>query len=332
MPNRRATLMPSKRCPPPGDPACRLLFTARLRAIVGTVCNDKDASPLPQILDLRGFEVTRRFKCFVLFCFLLSTAIAGPISAEELTVPGAGNNEFVLGRLALEFNTRQSQHHVSVPPSTGTAGALRDIRSGAASLARVGRQLRDDERGREIEFISLGRDAVVFVAGAAVTVTSITSAQATAAYLGEVTDWRALGGPPGPIRAIGREATDASRLALSRYIKNFETIAFDETVKLVHLDPQMIELLDRYPTSLGFLNRSALFACKTKVVPLALDGAAPTAENIASGRYPLFLEFGLIHRVNDLTPAGQAFIAFIQSPAGATILRDHGVIPASVRQ
>lgn len=48
-------------------------------------------------------------------------------SAEELVVPGSGNNEFVVRELAKAFNARQTQHRVTVPPSSGMAGAVRDV-------------------------------------------------------------------------------------------------------------------------------------------------------------------------------------------------------------
>jgi phosphate transport system substrate-binding protein len=264
----------------------------------------------------------------VLF-WLVSMLFSSPTFAETLEVPGAGNPEYILEQLAQAFNSQQNQHRVTVPTSTGTAGALRDIKLGAASLARVGRRITDEESGGSIQFISIGRDPVVFVAGADVTVASITPAQAVAAYRGEVSDWRDLGGTQSPIRVIGREETDASRLVIMRHINSFKNIVFADTAKVVHLDPQMIELLDRFPTSLGFLNRSALFACKSKIKILALDGVEPTPESVSSGRYPLFLEFGLIRKSKPaLTAVEQAFIGFIQSPVGSRILQDHGVIPS----
>jgi phosphate transport system substrate-binding protein len=249
--------------------------------------------------------------------------------AEDLVIPGSGNSEYVLGQLAAAFNKQQSEHRVSVPPSTGTAGALRDVGAGTASLGRVGRPLKEAESGQGLSYVALGRDSVVFAGGANVTARTLTQEQVVGIYSGKISDWRELGGKPGPIRAIGRESTDASRLAVSRHIKAFDNIAFGNNVKLVHLDPQMLELLDRYPTSLGFLNRSALTACKTKIVRLALDGVEATPESLESGRYPLWLELGLVHKSNGLTPAGKAFLAFVQSPAGARILRQHGVLPAA---
>ena len=265
-------------------------------------------------------------------CLLLSMALFGAARAEELVIPGSGNPEFLLIQLANAFNSRQSQHRASVPAPNGTAGALRAIKEGSARIARVGRPPKDEERFPGLSYVPLGIDAVAFVVGADVSVRSITRTQAVDIYTGRLNDWRQLGGRSGPIRAVGRETTDASRAAIMREIKAFEKIVFGEDVKMVHLDPQLIALLDRYPTSFGFLNRSALHAAKTKVVPLALDAVAPTPENLESGRYPMWLELGLIYRADALTDAGRQFLDFVASPTGVRIMRVHGVIPVAAKR
>ena len=249
--------------------------------------------------------------------------------AEDLVIPGSGNPERVVQALADAFGKQQTQHRVIVPPTTGTAGALRDVEAGSAILGRVGRPPKLDELARGLVYIPLGRDPVVFVAGAGVTIKALSSAQMLDAYTGKLTNWKEVGVKPGPIRAIGRESTDASRQAINRVNKPFEKIVFGNGVKLVHLDTHMIELLDRFPGSLGFLNRSALAACKTQVVLLTLDGVAPTPQNVGTGRYPLWLEFGLIYKVGRLSPAAKSFIEFVRSSAGISVLREHGVLAAS---
>jgi phosphate transport system substrate-binding protein len=250
------------------------------------------------------------------------------VMAEDLVIPGSGNPEYVLGRLAQEFNTRQSRHRVIVPPSSGTAGALRDVGEGVSTLGRVGRPLKEDERAKGFSFLPIGRDPVVLVAGAGVTVRRISQAQVLDIYSGKSLNWESLGGKAAPIRAIGREPTDASRQALQQVIKPFRDIVFGSNVKVVHLDPQLIELLDRFPTSLGFLNRSALSASKTALVPLALDGIEPTPDNLEKGLYPMWLEFGLVYKANPgMSPAAKAFVEFVRSPEGIRLLRKHGVLP-----
>ena len=130
-------------------------------------------------------------------------------AAAELVIPGSGNPEYVLGVLAKEFNSRQNEHRVTVPSSTGTAGGIRDVLAGKAILGRVGRPLTDAERSKGLSYIPVGRDAVVFVAGAGVSARAVTSHQMSDAFTGKITDWRELGAKPGPIRAVGRETGDA---------------------------------------------------------------------------------------------------------------------------
>ncbi len=264
----------------------------------------------------------------VFLCLAALVIAAGSVRAEDLVIPGSGNPEYVLKQMAKVFNARQSQYRVLVPPSSGTAGALRDVGDGVSTLGRVGRPLKDEERARGFSFLPLGRDPIVLVGGAGVTVRNLTAQQVIDIYTGKLLNWSALGGKAAPIRAIGREPSDASRQALQKVIPAFRDIVFGSNVKVAHLDPHLLELLDRYPSSLGFINRSAIAACNTAVVPLAFEGVAPTPENLEKGSYPLSLEFGLVYKSSTgMSPAAKAFVEFSRSPEGLRVLAEHGVLP-----
>ena len=257
-----------------------------------------------------------------------ATLLSPPSGAEELVVPGRGSPEFVLGVLAREFNSRQSAHKVWIPTSTGTAGGIRDVVEGKSPLGRVGRRLRPDELDKGLVFVPLGKDPVVFVAGSGAGdgVKTITRQQVLEVYRGKLVDWKQLGGAPGPILAIGRESGDAGREAIAKVIVEMKDLAFDRNVKVVHLDPQVIQLLDRFDTSFGFMNRTALRAATTKVSALALDGIAASPEAVTSGRYPITLEVGFIHRRGSLPDVAKAFVDFARSSEGAAILRREGLV------
>jgi len=264
----------------------------------------------------------------VFLCLAALVIAAGSVRAEDLVIPGSGNPEYVLKQMAKVFNARQSQYRVLVPPSSGTAGALRDVGDGVSTLGRVGRPLKDEERARGFSFLPLGRDPIVLVGGAGVTVRNLTAQQVIDIYTGKLLNWSALGGKAAPIRAIGREPSDASRQALQKVIPAFRDIVFGSNVKVAHLDPHLLELLDHYPSSLGFINRSAIAACNTAVVPLAFEGVAPTPENLEKGSYPLSLEFGLVFKTSTgMSPAAKAFVEFSRSPEGLRVLGEHGVLP-----
>ena len=56
-------------------------------------------------------------------------------------------------------------------------------------------------------------------------------------------------------------------------------------------------------------------------------GVEPTPANVASGKYPLTLEFGLIHRSGALTQGGRAFIDYLRTPVLETTLMDQPTLP-----
>jgi phosphate transport system substrate-binding protein len=261
----------------------------------------------------------------VLFALALACACV-PALGETLVIPGSGNPEYIVGELAKAFNARQPLHTVIVPTTTGTAGALRDVSEGRTSLGRIGRPLSESERNQGFSAHSLGHDPIVFVGGAGVTVRDITRAQVLAIYSGQLYSWGPLGDYKASIRAIGREKTDASYRAIARAIREFENIKYADTVKLVHLDSQLLELLDRYPASFGFLNRSALAAAKSPLVLLSLDAVEANAENLAAGRYPISTEIGLVYKEHALSEAARAFLKFVDSAEGIQLLRAHGLV------
>ena len=263
--------------------------------------------------------------------FLVGLSLISAARAETLVIPGSGNLEYILKELANAYNHRQSEHRVIVPPTIGTSGALREVTEGTATIGRVGRPLQGKELSLGLTYRPIGRDPVVFVGGAGVTVSSISTRQAIDIFTGKIGNWRDLGGKPGAIRAIGREKTDASLQSIVRGIKAFEDLPYSDKVKIVLLDTQLIELLDRFPASFGFINQSALSAAKTKLVALQLDSIEPSADNVNTGRYALWTDVGLIYRESSLTDAGRSFLQFVESPQGVQVLRANGLLPAATQ-
>ena len=277
------------------------------------------------------FATRRRIEAVghaVALCAMIVSFLS-PARAETLVIPGSGNPEYILRELARAYNSQQNQHRVIVPPTIGTAGAIREVSAETATLGRVGRPLKDKELSLGLTYRPIGRDPVAFVGGASVTATGLSPQQAIDIFTGKITNWRDLGGKPETIRAVGREVTDASRQTIMKEIRAFEDMKYHDGVKIVLLDTQLIELLDRYPASFGFLNRSQLSAARTDLKLLALDGVEPTADNVKEGRYKLWTELGLIYKESALTEAGRSFIAFIESPRGKELLRAHGLLLAA---
>ena len=261
---------------------------------------------------------------------VLALMAGGPSAmAAELIIPGSGDCEFVLTRLAEAFEKSHPGRKVGVPASTGSTGGVRAIQQNEAVLARVARPLKLDETQSGLKSLVFGRDAIVFAVGASVTVKSLTSAQLADLFSGRINNWREVGGEPGPIRLVVREESDSAIAVLRARLEPFRALKLGENAKMVAKTPEMIDLLGRYKTALGWATNSAVLAADAGVRALALDGVSPSAVHVASGQYPVATEYSLIFREDRLSPEAREFIAFIRSAPAHEVMRNLGVTPAA---
>lgn len=257
---------------------------------------------------------------------LLASPLLTSAATAELVVPGAGPPEAVLKALAAGFNQAQAAHRVTVPPSIGMAGALREVRAGAAVLARMSRRLTPAETREGLRCLPFARDRVVFVTGAAVQVRDISTAQLADVFSGKLADWRELGAAPAPIRVVVRPPGESMLGVIEQHLPAFRGMVFGAQSRLVRSDPEGLELLDRFDHAIGWATQANLGLAKTAVKPLRLNGIAPSAETAANGHYPLAITSCLLYKDSVRDPAAQALIGFVFSPAGRAIIEQLGPI------
>ena len=247
------------------------------------------------------------------------------LKAAELVIPGSGDCEVVLTRLAEAFEKSHPGRKVGVPSSTGSTGGVRAILQNEAVLARIARPLKPEEAQSGLKALVFGRDAIVFAVGAGVTAKSLTPVQLADLFGGRLTNWREVGSEPGPVRLVVREESDSGIQVLRARLEPFRSLKMAENAKMVAKTQEMVDLLGRYRTALGWATNSSVLAAGTGVRSLALDGVSPTAFEVASGKYPVATEYSLVFREDRLTPEAREFIAFVRSAAAHEVMRKLGV-------
>jgi phosphate transport system substrate-binding protein len=247
-------------------------------------------------------------------------------AANTLVIPGTGACEALLRDLAIAFNAQKGQgQEVQVPPSVGSSGAKRMVADGESLLGRIARPRGGKPPEDGLQFLPFARDAVIFTVGVKVTVRGLSSDQLKAIFQGEIANWQEVGGQAGPIRLLIRQPGDVILKAVRHYFSPLK-IEFSPKAKVVHHDPEMVDLLQKYKYSLGMVSSSSINGLEAGLRPLALDNIDPSPENVAAGKYKLQVEYGLIYKDN-LNDLAQNFIAFLFSKNGQAIMRHHGVIP-----
>lgn len=249
--------------------------------------------------------------------------------AAELVIPGSGDCEFVLARLAEAFEKSHPGRKIGIPASTGSTGGVRAVLQNEAVLARIARPLKPEEAQSGLKTVVFGRDAIVFAVGASVTVKSLTPAQLADLFGGRVTNWRDVGGEPGPVRLVVREESDTPLQVLRARLEPFRSLKMTENAKMVAKTQEMVDLLGRYRTALGWATNSTVLAAGTGVRSLALDDVSPNWAEVVDGRYPVVTEYSLVFREGRLSPEAREFIAFVRSAAAHEVMRKIGVDAAA---
>jgi phosphate transport system substrate-binding protein len=245
----------------------------------------------------------------------------------RLVIPGTGACEEILKYAAARFNRLNSGLTVGVPISSGSSGGIRAVGQGEAALARVARQIKQDEAPYGLSYQVFAKDAVVFAVGDDVTVTDLSAAQLADIFSGKIENWRDVGGPDAPIRVLYREEGDSSLSVIRQYLTPFRGLEFTKRAKCAYHDHEMTGLLSKYPTSIGFLTNSTARAPGNEIRTIMVDGVAPTVEHVLSGAYPFVCQYALVYKEKEVNPLAQAFIQFIFSDAGRQVFIEHHVVP-----
>jgi phosphate transport system substrate-binding protein len=172
------------------------------------------------------------------------------------------------------------------------------------------------ERGVELVFTPIGRDAFVFLVNRDNPVDGLTVEQVKGIYAGEYTRWSQVGGDRTPIAPLQRNAGSGSQSALLNFMGDTP----------VRTSP--FTFLGR---SIGFSFRFyvediAENASSGGVKMLALDGIYPSVENIRSGAYPIVTDFYAVTRKGETNPNVERFVAWMTSEEGRAIVEGSGYV------
>ena len=169
---------------------------------------------------------------------------------------------------------------------------------------------------------------LVFAVHPAVTgVKGVTSAQAQAVFAGRVKNWSELGGPDLPVARVCRETPETSRELLNAAIPGFDANGCRDQA-VAYATPEAVALVAGHPGAIGYFSLAAMTAAN--LVPLALNGVAPTLENVGRGSYRLVIPFGLAYKT-PLSPAAARFLKFLSGPDALSLMTRLGCLPSHAK-
>jgi phosphate transport system substrate-binding protein len=277
--------------------------------------------PATALFPFRGRPVRRNVAVWLAGLGLLTTLSAQ--AAEELRIGGTGTSLGAMQRLGQAFSASRPDAHVTVLPSMGSGGGIKAVIAGQIQIGLSSRTLSSKELAAGATATEYGRTPFVFATADQRPIHGVTSAQLVGFYAGQVEQW-----PDGArVRLVMRPAGDADSeivKSLSPAMAQAKELAEQRKGMAVAVtDQEAADYIEKIPGAVGTTTLAQIITEQRPLRALTLDGIVPDIRSIADGRYPLYKVLYLVTGPR-ATPASDAFIGFVHSPAGRDILRQTG--------
>lgn len=276
-------------------------------------------SPRRNLLSSKSLEFTG---------ILLLAAMVLPAWAEEKILLDGSSGMLPLARaLATAYQQQSSDPHVEIGKGLGTGARLQALGEGKIQIALASHGITpEDVQKGNLRVIEVAKGAIVFAVNASVPLTNITELQVCDLYSGKIRSWQSLGGPDSPIAVLTRPPTEVDPEVIRAKVGCFKGLKEVETAKVMARGGDMAKGLAETAHAIGMTSMTVVEQSGGKAKALTLNGIAPTAENVKSGRYFLTRDFLFVIK-GEPTPPIKKFLAFVLSPDGDRVVLTNGAVP-----
>lgn len=203
---------------------------------------------------------------------------------------------------------------------TGSSDGIKNAANGTYSFGCASRELKTSEQGDLTELV-FAYDGIAVIVNDKNPVENLTKDQIKAIYTGRITNWREVGGEDRPIAVVSREDGAGTRTAVEELLDFTEQLKPSATVKEGNGNVQSTVAAN--PNAIGYV--SITFVDRS-VKPLRVDGVEATMENVLNKSYGLSRPFLALYNEKNITPQTRAFLDFIMTDEGQTIVEKNGGI------
>lgn len=153
--------------------------------------------------------------------------------------------------------------------------------------------LSDEEVEKEgLIVYPLAKEPILILAHDDNPIQDLSSEQVRSIFRGEINNWKSVGGPDHPIVVI-------TRLHCKKRPGHWKTILpshkeFRQERINVKSAAAMVQHVSDFSSSIGHTGATWEFKQEQKVKTISVDGIAPTAENLANGKYPFFRQLSAV--------------------------------------
>ncbi|MEP7284464.1 MAG: substrate-binding domain-containing protein [Chloroflexota bacterium] len=169
----------------------------------------------------------------------------------------------------------------------------------------------------------VAQDGIAIVVHPLNPIANLTAAQLRAILQGQITNWQTLGGANLALTVVvSDEGSSASAIVQSIVLDDRR---MTRAARLATTDQAVIEIVGSDPGAIGYVSMGYL---DNHVKAVSLEGIALTPDSVTTHQYPIAAPIVFAGLKEPASGAYRDFFAWVQSPEGQTIVRQHyGALP-----
>jgi phosphate transport system substrate-binding protein len=264
--------------------------------------------------------------------FLAVFLVALPVAAQAGTVTVKGSDTMVImvQRWAEEFMKKNPDTKLQVTGG-GSGTGISALINGTTDICMSSRSIKEAEveklRGRFNTTgteIAVAKDGVTFYVSEKNPLNSLTTEQLKGIYLGDITNWKQVGGPDAPIVVYSRENSSGTYVFVKDNLLGGED--FTPRAQTLPGTAAVVNAVAKEKNGIGYGGAAYAKGIKELKIKVGSEEVAPSTDNIKSGKYPLSRDLYFYLR-NKPSGEAKAFIDFALSAEGQQIVTKVGYFP-----
>jgi phosphate transport system substrate-binding protein len=263
-------------------------------------------------------------KVITMVMFLLS---AGALWAQDkVVVGGSGGLIDEMDDLAKAYMAKHPAEKIEViKESMSTSGGLGAVLSGRVTIGLVTREPKGEEKAKLV-YRAVGRSPVGVAIHKSLPVNNLSEAQICNIFSGRIKSWKEAGGDELKIMVITRKQEDNNTEVMRERIACFKDLKMTGDAVALSRGSEVLDALNRRPGAVAIVSVATSMFERPDVKAVSIDGNAPSAEAVKSGKYKVYNERGVV-TVGEPKGTAKKFLEFVATAEGQKILAKRSMIP-----
>lgn len=269
-------------------------------------------------------SVMEKFLTLGVAALMLVTALVGCGGGEKtVATDGSTSMEKVIGALGEAFQSENSGVTFTYNP-TGSGTGITAVSEGRCDIGLSSRALKDEETAKGLKGTVLAYDGIAVIVNNENPVYDLSIETIAKIYIGEITNWKDVGGNDAEIVLIGRESNSGTRDGFESVVGVEDKCKYRQELTATG---DVISAVAGNPNAIGY---ASVASVKDTVKAVKVEGVAPNETTIKDGTYKIQRPFVLVTKEDTrLSDTAQKFYDFCLSQKAKEIITNAGVVPAN---